>query len=908
MAFREFTCPSCGGRLLYQTDAETDNVVCESCGNSWNVKDLENKPSYRAESETAVSAVAAAVSYIDDSESAMAWLENHFETYEWNDFIMTSVMTLPEVDRVVEKLIIKQGASPATWQLQFTSLATPIAKKIKGLQTLDSRFAEAFAKTGDPVNGFAWYDAYKNIAGKLSSCSAEIVKKLEGSIKYFQKYGGSREELEGMNMQLDRIKSDLEQIKPIESHSELPGYAKAKEEYRQRLVADLSAKGINAEDVYIHAVSDYKSGGDRRLVLAAFESIAGYKDADHYINKINTLFEFAYSTDKNELIRLGDKYYVYRVPVTEPFDPTATGPEGANQPAETNNKKAGKKGCGKQKGAPEEVKPTAVAGACSMFEVVDTLEQKEPKITGITHLLSKKNKETGKYELAHYGGYLIYVKNNTQLCVFNSNASDNVPAETVVLTVKPGEFEYGEDAIKFFIKGRYFFVTKRLEAMTSKKNGCFAQIFKKKKKIENVVSNKNNFSLIAFDLSTGEVKTAIPELVTLTEIMDKHIFYTMVKEENGIESEDFYAYDIERKASEKVLDADTEIVDVVDGKLIYFQYTPNSLNRDMYALNMMTGDKKLLDANVYDYYRTINGKLYYNVGNYNYKTLYSINPDGKGKKEVLQNSSRLDLSYAELRNGWLYLKSGVSLNATLKKVNVENGNVVNICTQFKRLVCFSDGYIYYIDSLNRLCTVREDGKEWKVVLSNVGNVLNVSTDAIYLLKEETVGVVDVSGVSYRSNSLYKVDVTGHNLTKIAFDVVKAEINPYNKKEIYLYRSIDKRYKISVPVDKEKYEVTYETYNIRSIVLYNTETNVFTDVAVFGKPEQGEAKTFKSGCFGRKKVTKECLLEEVPHKIKYIREGAIKAGAVGNAQVGEANVAQAEEKAEKKNNSGCGAKK
>lgn len=917
MAYREFSCPTCGAGLLHTDENGGTTVVCESCNREWNVKDLENRPAFKPEyagtgNKELNTADAAVVSYIDDSESALAFLNNYFENYDWDGFITTSALNVPTIDKIVEKLIVKQGASATTWQLQFTSVAKPLIKKINGLKTLETRFFEEFVKTGDSTEGFVHFDAYKNIAYKLSVNKESILKQLSNSIKYYKKYidnGGNKETLDSLTMQLDRIKADLEEVKPVKSFTELAGYAKAKDDLRKKLVAELSEKGIDAEQVYIHAVSDYRSGGDGRTVLAAFQSIAGYKDADEYINKINTLFEFEYSSKEATLVKLGDKHYVFRVPKVKPFDPLAKGPD--DQPADTKDKKAQgkKKGCGsgKKKDAVEEQpKVTDVSGSYSMYEIVDTVERKEPKATGITCFLRSKD-ENGAEGLVHYGGYLVYIKNHTQLCIFNSNATGDAPAETVIYTGKPGELEHGGSKMYFFLKGKQFFFLHKLNAVSEIKNGCFARVFKKKKKVETRVSNKNNFSLLAFDMSTGETKTVVPELVDIAEIIGKHVFYTMAKIEDGKEREDFYAYDIDKNTSEPVLDADTEIVTVVDGKVIYFQYTPNSLNRDMYALNLMTGDKHLLDFNIYSYYKTINGKLYYRVGNRNYNTLYSINPDGSEKTEIMQNALRL--GNAELRNGWLYLQRGTGLNALLKKINAKGGEEITVCPHFKRRVCFSDGYVYYIDARNSLCVVREDGKDLKVVLPDVGNVLNITRDAIYLLKYEHVGVVDTSGTAYNSNSLYKVDISGHNLTKIAFDISAAKVNEYNENEIYLYRSIDKRYRITTPVDKNNYAVTYETHNIKSIVRYDTAKNTFTDVAVFGKPELGRSRTFKSGCFGRKKITKECTMEEVPHKIKYIREGMIKAGSVADAQVEEAEVAHAEQEAAKKSaKKGCARRK
>ena len=845
--FKTLTCPSCGRPLLYDLDAqnaEAQKIVCDACGNEWDVRAIEGRTDsianvgvYEQEMSDA-----ATVSYIDDSVSALAFLENYFENYEWDDFNMTSSMSIPTVDKIVEKLIVKQGSVAATWQLQFMSIATPLLKKVQGLLILEAHFFDEFAKTGDPANGFIYFDSYQSIARKLVAEGDNLVKKMSNAIKYFKKYGGKQTELAGMEKQLKFIQAQMAQIKVVKSYTEMPKFAKAVEQNRKRVAGELAQKGIDAEQVYKDAVADFETDVDRRALLARFDSISGYRDANDYADKLDIFYSFSF--DEGVLIRLGDKYYILRRVSAAAFNPATKGPE-------------------------ESESATAAQQSFSLFEIVDKEPQATPKVKNITNILTT------------YAGYLIYIKNSSELCIFNPFDDTNA-AETVVLSAKRGDFEDGNGDINFFIEGKYLFVTRKLKAVvTEQKKGCFASLFKKPAKIN--ITTRNNYELLVLDMSCGTVETAVPEMIDIMDNFDGHIFYTTHEVVEGIGKEKFFVYNALDKSTKELLDANTEIVDVIGGKVIYFMWTPNALNKDMYALDLHEGSSTLLDRNVFDYYRNIEGKAYYFVGNKTVKTLYSVNTDGTGKMEIMQHANNLGSSLG-VRNGWLYLQKGTGVNAAIKKVRADGQKTITLCTQFKKLICFKDGYVYYVDALDTLRVVREDGTGNREVLKSVGKIVHISDDAIYLLKKERVGVVDSSGVSYRSNSLYKVDIDGHNLTKIVFDVSAAQVNEYNHDEFYLYKTNIKRYKISTPVDKDNYNEEYVDREIKSLVLFNTIDGSFTDVAVFGKPVRPDDVTFKPGCLFKKKITKSTIVEEVPNKITYSRKGKMKAGAIGVEQL------------------------
>ena len=849
-----YTCPSCGSPILHDAKpdkgAATDHEFCASCQSRWTIKDLENRPALGSSPAVmgALPAGDALVAYADDAESALAYLENCLDTYNWDEFILTSRLTLPEIDKMVDKILVKSAANPATWELQFKALSDPLLKKINGLATLEEKFFEEYVKSDDLANAFNYYDAYSFIAATIVEKGNDVIKKLDNAIKYYKKYKGNPAVATQLAAQLSHLQQKIASVKPVSNYKELPGYAHAYEKKQKLISEKLSAQGVNAEEVYNKAVTDYKAGADRRATLAAFNKIYGYKDAEEYVKKLNACFKF--SITDGLIIRLASKYYILK--------------EGA-APAFTLNLGNNQQQPGQAEGEPQVDGTTYY----DLYEIKDTKQEKKPVIKGITDILT------------HFGGYLVYIKEDKTLCTFNSNAAAET-AETEVHKAGKGDYNDAKGNTKFFVSGNNLYITTKLKAVTQEKLGCFASLFKKKKE-EVKISNRNNYALLSLNLANGTADTVIPEMIDIMDRFGNQIFYTAAgKGEHGEDVETFYSFDMDTKKVRSVLSADTQIVDVVDGKVIYFLWVPNEYNMDLYSLNLANGEKTKLDKNVYDYYATIDGRIYYYVGNTSNVTLYSINTDGSDKQEIMANAG--GLGSAVVRSGWLYIQVGRGLNAALKKISVDGKQTVTLCTQFKKLICFQDGYVYYLDALGALRIVREDGSSNKVILNDVQELVKITRDAIYLLKREYIGVVDAGSKGAYSKSLYKVDKVGHNLTKIAFDVSNATENKYDDNELYLYKTNTVTYSISTPLDdKGNYETHYETRKIKSLLLYNIVDDSFKDVAVFGKPDDASF-SFQSGCLKKKTVTKDAIIKEIPNKVTYQRKGKMSAGAVGEEQL------------------------
>ena len=100
---KTFICPSCNRPILHEVlgdKNEATTETCGCCGRSWTVTELENGFASGAAGGATLESHPEAdmlLAYSDDAESALAYLENYFETYDWEAFNHTSALGVPAV-------------------------------------------------------------------------------------------------------------------------------------------------------------------------------------------------------------------------------------------------------------------------------------------------------------------------------------------------------------------------------------------------------------------------------------------------------------------------------------------------------------------------------------------------------------------------------------------------------------------------------------------------------------------------------------------------------------------------------------------------------------------------------------------------------------------------------------------
>ena len=337
-------------------------------------------------------------------------------------------------------------------------------------------------------------------------------------------------------------------------------------------------------------------------------------------------------------------------------------------------------------------------------------------------------------------------------------------------------------------------------------------------------------------------------------------------------------YNLKTGEISSVLSERCELHDVTDGKVIYTVWAPNEYNIDLRVYDLKTGVDTLIEANIYDYALAKNGKIFYYVGNHEYTSLMSNSYAGTDRVEIMQRASWVERQVGN----WIYIRKGDGkYNKVIIKYRLDGKKSIRLATQFKEFVHISEDSVFYLDAWNSLHIVRPDGKEDRIIAQNIEKKdIILAEDKIFYVRGEYVGDERVS------NSLYAMDMLGHNIQKLVFDIDK--IKDYDETKLYYSRRNNMRYRVTIPAAKDKdVQVYYETHQLHKFYEYNKATGESTVVLTLGEPHGNT--TFKKGCL-KKEVTADIIYTEEPIVKAYKRTNVAKAGENTKKAVATSNVA------------------
>ncbi len=864
-------CPNCNRSLSYAQESQI--VTCPCC-------DKEVTPMLKTANENSFDrnspSTEAVMMGFDNPESAIVYLENYFENYDWSEYIKITEIVPYDIRSIIEKNKIKNGASGSSWFLAFKGTAYPLSKKLEGLSTLETEMAEKY----DPVDNsevLEIFDSYKKIVNVLIEKKDKLIKELESYVRYAEKFNLDGDSLEKIKGELEFVKNGLEALNKVEKASEVKAYKEAKAANDKVKAAEFASRGIDAAAIYSEAVSKYESEfGSNLEALMLFEKIRGYSDSAEYISKINAHFNF-----HNEFLTYFDRQFIFK---EERFTLNLKDLLGSDKDGGKN-----KKGCalGKKKAAEEEQAleqevDSAEAKLClSLYRVVDGVPEEEPSVKGINEIIG------------YYSGRIYFFKEREGIAYY-----DFVSEQTTVI-------DEGKNDDYPKVNGRYavylnlnvdkngFYFKKCLPTSTfsvTKKGGCLS-----KKKTEDIINN-NNYSISYIDMRTNTLKTLVPECVDIADRYGDSLFYITAKvdapeEEGGCLSvlKNFFKNLFKKKKEEeeepeiettlmlcdlatgeckKILDEACEIHNVKDGKVIYSVWAPNQYNTDLHVYDIATEEDTIIENNVYDYFHTLKGYIYYTVGGTGSYPLIRNNFEGTDRSEIMKNVKGI----IGTRGKWIYVKKGTDYyNYAIEKVSADGKEHVFICSHFKSFVKFTENYIYYFDAFGALRSVRTDGKDEKLIISGQNHNTVVNDNAIYYLRNETVDD------NRKANSLYTVDTDGIGVRKLVFDMDK--IMHIDEQTLYYSRKLTLRFKVSVPLGKEKVDERYEYYNLTEYYEYDKISAQAKLILTLGLP-QGKT-SYKSGCL-KKEVEADVVYEKAPLPRAYKRKGLAEAGDASSA--------------------------
>lgn len=859
-------CPNCGSKLKYE-DGAKGTITCNACDSSLHIEDLESKSQSKLD-RTAIPSFAG----FDNPESGVVFLENFFDTYDWESYQQSPEIAVEEIAEVIGNNKVKNGAVPETWYLDFMGLYVPVTKKFEGLASLEKDIIEKFNPV-DPTDILSAFDTYRVVARGLLNEREAIEKVLGAAIKYAERFSLAEARLAEMKAGIKTIKDKYATIATktvtskdgksktavIDKIEALPAYDTAKNRYATKSAAEFSAKGIDAKDIYGKALSAFKNN-EIAKALSLFESIRAYSDSELYIGKINQYFNFW-----GEVYRINGKHFVYK---NEEYKESIL-PDTLNL-----------KGCAPMRKR-QEAKAIADAQAAtdaqpatlalSLYEVINGELAEKAAIEGIEQVI------------ATYGTKLFFLKVKKGLACYDlSTGSETIVDEGAELYCRNenGNVVCGvaKHAPVIYIKKNH----KKTEDVLP--SGCL----KKNKKPEVEESPLNPYNLITVDMSTNKTSTVVKEMVDIKLRKDDKIFYTFAyvpatnaKEAKGCMSildkllkkpdegpkakSKLMVCDLDKGITAQVLDDDCDIQAVEGDNIIYAHWKPNDLNMDLHVYNMATFEDVLIEENIYDFYRIIDGKIYYTIGNSEFRPLVRANFDGSEREQVMRNIKSIEF----VRGGWFYVTKGNGYNSLLLKIKIDGSEQRVLCQGIQNINRFEGNLIYYSDVFGNLRSVRIDGKEDRLVVEQVKKVFPAE-DGLYYCRDERVGAKETA------LSLYHMDKDGKNVKKVIFNVDKVQDDAvsntlyYSKEEKVCYKCYE--YGKESEAELKYFKINKYYYIKKSEAGLPAESPVL--YLTVGAPKSDAIPEEPKGCLAKLKKEKQVAMiyEEVPIVHSYKNRG------------------------------------
>ncbi len=865
-------CPNCGYRLEFSKDSSS--VYCHCCDGRFAPGQLVQGSSADAAASNGAgmsSALTIAAQLIESADAGLIYLENHFANMEWEDYYENTELLIPEIEEMVEKSKIKYGATPAAWQLDFVDVSTLLTKKIEGLKKMSAEMSALYVEQ-DLANILTPFDLYRDIVANICDSKEKLIKRMENDIAYAERLSLDAGALAKMKEIFADVCKKLEALNYVKQPLDILEIADTREKINEMKVQEFAEKGIVVTDMYARACELQNSPvSDKNEYLRMFESIRGYADVNERIDAINRYYSF------NEYRNFCGKTYIFKSKIKSAlFDPQAS-----------------QKDQKKKDNEPYDAEAAFSGTTYALYEVHDGRPAKDPVLDNITQVITV------------YSNRIYYIKLNSSLCYFDLETKRHYEIDAG----KIGDYKY--DKICYTKDGTSFFIQKKLPLEVTKA-GC-KKLFGQK---DQAVERTNNYSVLKVSLTADYCSTVIASLVDITEHYSGNIFYVVAdeppklsaKEQKAKEKEiaaakakamaigdvyeeekpkiTFRAYNTETMEDRQVLNDECEIHTVSGTYVLYSAYAPNAYNKDLHLFNIETGDDCLIEKNVYHvnnrFPTIVQDRIYYTVGNDDYCPLFSNNFTGTDRVEIMMNVERIVL----IRAGWMYIIKGNDRNTALIKVSNDGKRRMVICTQFNEVVKITDSYVYYIDVYNSLRVVRTDGKDNVLIARNIagGNSdtprVIIGKTCIYYLRDE-----DVDDNKVRS-SLYRMDLDGHNVRKLVFNV--NSIKDYDEDVLMIERGEEALFELTIPVDKkDNVRKTRKYYDLRHFCKFVKADETMQTVLTLGLPEDQDYE-FSKGCFG-KKVKRAVVYKQIPVKKTFKRKGIAKVGAVMSTQAKEAGV-------------------
>lgn len=300
ITLKTMRCPTCGGNL--KAENNKDSIICVYCGNT--IVPIVEAPSMSPSASVNEQASAfngvLRVEGIKTSSSALAYIEQFYEEYDWETFAYAQTLSVDEIDKLVLSLKSSSADDKNTWFACFKAVSVPFLRKIEGCQQILNSLIEEYKENN--LDAYSKFDAYKRVSAMILAKKSTVVANLEKFVAKAERYGALPTETAEFKIDIQNIiNSHVIEFNDIES---IPAIQEIIAIKNATIASELASKGIDAYSEYIRAkrLIEEKNYAEALTILL---SLKGYSDTAALIEKVDKYYLL------NDVLEIEGKLYYF---------------------------------------------------------------------------------------------------------------------------------------------------------------------------------------------------------------------------------------------------------------------------------------------------------------------------------------------------------------------------------------------------------------------------------------------------------------------------------------------------------------------------------------------------------------------------------------------------------------------
>lgn len=630
VALKIMKCPTCGANLKAVNNS--DAITCVYCGNTI-VPVAEATPVAQTQSATGGFGGVLKVEGIKTSSSALAYIEQFFEEYDWYSFTYAQALSIAEIDKLANSLKASSADDKNTWFACFKAKSVPFIHKVTSCQKMLTSIIDEYKK--DNLDAYSQFDAYKRIATMIFNQKNTVIYELAKIATKAEKYGAFSTELSGLAAELDSIRN-LPAIVLYNNIEDIPEIQTFIQEKNAKIAAELAAQGIDADAEYTKAKSLI---AQRKYVeaLNILLSLKGYADTDALIEKIDKYYLIF------DILEIDGKLYYFKTEAQDGNQVTLS------------------------------LYPT-IGGKIAPKPIIRNIGKIITNYADILYYMDSRN-HLWQYNLStNIGVQLLKTPlNRNHIYVYNHK---------VFLLAKENESSPVNDIISLDLAtGRTFVIMKNVSNIVRFAGNKLVYTFWH-------TDEQHNRKLYTNILNVDTMKVTVisEQPLQIEGFVNNAVVYT--RESPNKYNKSLYIKELNPNTSERLIEHNIyEFCNIISDKLFY--YIGSSKNKTLINIECDGSGRKEWPQHISKVLFEQGGWLYFiRRAGYN-AILCKSRLDGSQFKIIAADIDE----FIDLKNGYLYY---INDDATLVKVRMDGSNLQELCQNVEKVLCVQEDKIVFV--------------------------------------------------------------------------------------------------------------------------------------------------------------------------------------------------------------------